>query len=450
MATRENTRQRLFLVLLSTIGIGLSIIGRQTRSAQALVQHPQLQPQTQPHHPSSSRSRTTNRRDFLHQIAATTTAVVTASVLGDDARAAAGATATAITGTAPTPISIPKPPQLPPIGLGCWAWGDSLFWGPSDEKQLQDVFEYVVSTTSSSSSSSSSSVLLDTAEVYGFGKSEQLIGQFTKTVAPETQAKLVVATKFAAVPFRTKPINVVKAAQGSLARLDRGPTTPIDLYQIHFPNAFANAAYWEGLADAYDQGLVKSVGVSNYGVDAVRACHAALAQRGIPLTSNQIQYSLLYRYPETHNALLQTCNELNVQVLAYSPLALGLLGGKYRTLDSVQKVGGGPRKKIFRQTIARPEFQQLVHTMEEIAHQHPNANVAQVAINWCRAKGTIPIPGARTLTQVQSNYAALSWKLTPAEIAVLDAASANYSYIDPTASPFPKQDKDTGLIMFDS
>ena len=76
--------------------------------------------------------------------------------------------------------------------------------------------------------------------------------------------------------------------------------------------------------------------------------------------------------------------------------------------------------------------------------------MAQVAINWCRAKGTIPIPGARTVTQVQSNYAALSWTLTPAEIAVLDAASANYSYIDPTASPFPKQDKDTGLIMFDS
>ena len=125
--------------------------------------------------------------------------------------------------------------------------------------------------------------------------------------------------------------------------MERGPTTPIDLYQIHFPNAFANAAYWEGLADAYDQGLVKQVGVSNYGVAAVRACHAALAKRGIPLTSNQIQYSLLYRYPETHNALLQTCKELNVQVLAYSPLALGLLGGKYRTLDSVQKVGGGPR-----------------------------------------------------------------------------------------------------------
>jgi len=88
--------------------------------------------------------------------------------------------------------------------------------------------------------------------------------------------------------------------------------------------------------------------------------------------------------------------------------------------------------------------------MENVASNHgESSNIAQVAINWCRAKGTIPIPGARNLRQVQSNYAALSWDLSSKEISMLDEA-ATYSYIDPAASPFPRVDKDTGLIMFDS
>ena len=93
-----------------------------------------------------------------------------------------------------------------------------------------------------------------------------------------------------------------------------------------------------------------------------------------------------------------TCKGLNVQVLVHGPSALGLLDGKYRTLDSVQKVEGRLRKKLFWQAIAQPKLQTLIHIMEEIAHQHPNTNVAQVVvINWCLVKGTIPILGVRAL-----------------------------------------------------
>jgi pyridoxine 4-dehydrogenase len=83
------------------------------------------------------------------------------------------------------------------------------------------------------------------------------------------------------------------------------------------------------------------------------------------------------------------------------------------------------------------------------SHHGETANLPQVAINWCRAKGTIPIPGARTLRQVQSNYGALEWDMSPEEVKLLDQA-ASFSYIGPNASPFPKVDKDTGLKMFDS
>lgn len=378
-----------------------------------------------------------NRRNFLKNVASTT-AAASGILTGTN-------TMIEIAKASPSLIiadaTMRSKAKLPQIGLGCWAWGDALFWGynPSQDKDLNEVFDFVATQTSSSSS-----VLLDTAEVYGLGRSESLIGDFSKKIPKETQEKIIVATKFAAVPFRTKPENVVKAARGSLKRLDR----PIDLYQIHFPNAFANEAYWDGLADAYEQGLVKNVGVSNYGVDALRACHAALAKRGVPLSSNQIQYSLLYRFPE-QNGLLQACKDLDVKVLSYSPLALGLLTGKYVSESSVEKVSG-PRKKLFKESIKNPEFQKLLSTMENVASNHgKSANVAQVAINWCRAKGTIPIPGARNLRQVESNYAACSWDLSAKEVAMLDDA-AKYSYIDPALSPFPKQDKDTGLIMFDS
>ena len=102
-----------------------------------------------------------------------------------------------------------------------------------------------------------------------------------------------------------------------------GGKKPIDLYQIHFPNE----EYWDGLAQCYEQGVVKAVGVSNYGVDAVRVVHSKLAERGIPLFSNQIQLSLLYRYP-LENGLLNVYKELDMKVLSYCPLGLGIFTGK--------------------------------------------------------------------------------------------------------------------------
>ena len=133
----------------------------------------------------------------------------------------------------------------------------------------------------------------DTAELYGIGRSESLLGKFRK----ESKVNDVqIATKFAALPFRTKSIDVVKACKDSLKRLNpqTGEPIPIDLYQIHFPNAWNNEDYWDGLAQCYEEGLVKAVGISNYGIDAMRAVHKKLAARGIPLATNQIQLSLLY------------------------------------------------------------------------------------------------------------------------------------------------------------
>jgi pyridoxine 4-dehydrogenase len=385
-----------------------------------------------------SDSGTSSRRAFLSQSAATQAAVAAAALVSIPPSIANAGTDGGISAATITAESTPL--KLPPLGLGCWAWGDSLFWGydQKNDNYLKEVFDYAVSK--------GPPVLFDSAEIYGLGRSETLLGAFSQTLANPDD--VIVATKFAALPWRTKPESVVKACEASVKRLGTG--RPIDLYQIHFPNAYANEAYWDGMAMAYERGLIRAVGVSNYGVDATRACHAALAKRGVPLSTNQIQYSLLYQYPEKSNGLLQCCKDLGMDVLSYSPLALGLLTGKYNA-NNLKKIAG-PRQKLFEKAVANPQFTGILEAMKDVAdgHSNVNANVPQVAINWCIAKGTIPIPGARNLRQVQSNYGSLDWKMSDEEVKFLDKASQGFSYIDTSANPFPQVDKDTGLKMFDS
>jgi pyridoxine 4-dehydrogenase len=361
---------------------------------------------------------TTSRRDFFDQAAAVAGTVASSTLWLPSANAA----------VAP---SI----DLPPMGLGAWAWGDPVFWGynPKEDEELRRVFDYAVAN------SKSGKTLFDTAELYGFGRSESLLGEFSR----DSGDKVQIASKFAAFPFRTDATSVVKACEASVKRLGR----PIDLYQIHFPNAWSNAEYWDGLAMVYEKGLVKSVGVSNYGSDAVRACHKALAERGIPLATNQIQCSLLYPWPEK-NGLLDTCKELDVKVLAYSPLALGYLTGKY----TAEKLPGGPRKSIGQKLFSTPDFANLLDTMKLIAASHsPDATLSQVAVNWTRAKGTIPIPGARTISQVKQNYGALDWDMSAKEVEMLDEAAAKvHTFLLPDQNPFPKEDINTKLKMYES
>jgi pyridoxine 4-dehydrogenase len=342
----------------------------------------------------------------------------------------------------PAPASAPstaspiarKGLEIPNIGLGAWAWGDTLFWGydASKDSDLQEVFDYSVA---------SGAKFFDTAEVYGLGRSETLLGKFC--LANPQAADVKIATKFAALPWRTKASDVLDAAQRSTERLGR----PIDLYQLHFPNAWSNEAYWDGLAQCVDRGLVRAAGVSNYGVDAIRACSAKLESRGVPLVSNQIQLSLLYPYAQ-YNGLLKACDELNVKVLSYSPIALGLLAGKYTPTN----LPSGPRRFLAESYLKDPKYNDLIATMSQMgADAHGGASPAQIALAWCIAKGTTPIPGARTLAQAKSNLAAASIKLSAAEVSQLDtAAAAVQAVLKPETSPFAKKDIGTGLKMFDS
>lgn len=322
---------------------------------------------------------------------------------------------------------------MPTFGVGAWAWGDKLFWGYNEEEDaaLRASFETCVN---------SGVKLFDTAELYGPGRSEELLGKFIR----ETGADVQVATKFAAFPWKLSRSDVVSACKGSLERL--GMKT-IDLYQIHFPGPWKNEEYWDGLGDCFEQGLVRAVGVSNYGSEAVRGIHKTLAARGIPLSSNQVQYSLVYRYPEL-NGMKATCDELGVRILAYSPLGLGALTGKF----SPQNLPSGPRKGLAEKFIADPRFADLITTMRAIgAKKGAEVTPSQIALAWCMAKGTTPIPGVRTVKQAQDNVKAMSLALTATEVEELDAAAAKVTpVVSPEISPFVKESVDTKRVFFEA
>ena len=207
-----------------------------------------------------------------------------------------------------------------------------------------------------------------------------------------------------------------KAGQASIARMGR-----IDLVQMHWSTA--NYLPWQelplldGLADLYEQGIVKGVGLSNYGSKRLKLVHQKLQARGIPIKTLQVQYSLLSTYPVTELGVKETCDELGIKLIAYSPLALGILTGKYNEANLPSGIRGFSCKQIL------PGAKSLLNCLDAIAKSRYKT-MAQVAINWCICKGTIPIPGAKNLQQAQQNVCAISWRLDSGEVAELDKEAA--------------------------
>jgi pyridoxine 4-dehydrogenase len=306
--------------------------------------------------------------------------------------------------------------SLPTMGCGTWAWGNRLLWGydQSMDDQLQGVFDSCVSN---------GVTLFDTGDSYGTGRlngqSELLLGRFSGEYVGPGKENICIATKLAAYPWRLTRQSMVSACNSSAKRLGRN----VDLAQMHWSTA--NYAPWQegplldGLADLYEQGLVKGVGLSNYGPLRLKRVHKKFTDRGVPIATLQVQYSLLSAYPVTQLEIKDVCDELGIKLIAYSPLALGLLTGKYSEKGPFPK---GIRGLLFRQLL--PRIQPLLTCLREVARSR-NKTLSQVAINWCICKGTIPIPGAKSVEQAKENMGALGWQLDSNEIAELDRAAAS-------------------------
>jgi aryl-alcohol dehydrogenase-like predicted oxidoreductase len=302
-----------------------------------------------------------------------------------------------------------SPLEVAPLGVGCWAWGDRRYWRYEQDHSPRDVVEAFRACVDAGLD------LFDTAEAYGWGKGEKILG----ALARRCGRPLVIATKYAPLTGRGGAGAIPKALAGSLKRLG---LPRIDLYQLHWADIQEApiAAVMDVFADAVAEGLIQAVGVSNFRAAEMRAAHAALARRGVPLATNQVHYSLLHRAPEA-DGVLDTCRELGVTLLAYSPLEQGLLTGKY-TPDAPPS---GPRADAAWFTPDNiAAAQPVVATLRTLAEVH-GVEPATVALSWCMTKaGVVPLAGAKTGEQAARNAQALQLALSEVEVEALDTVTS--------------------------
>ena len=292
------------------------------------------------------------------------------------------------------------------IGVGMWQAGGKNPWG--DDVNDEDSIAAMVRAHQLGVN------LFDTAEGYGGGHSEEVVGRAAQQIGRDD---VVIATKVSGSHLRYDDIQ--RACDRSLKRLG---VDAIDLYQVHWPDPWQQIPLTEtmhGLEQLYADEKVRAIAVSNFAVRDLEEARAALSDTDI--ASNQVQYSLLQR--EIEKEVLPYCEKENISVLAWSPLAKGVLTGKY---DRDHKPEDPLRTDhvLFRDQNL-DSVGELLQIMEEVGKTH-DRTTAQVALNWHLShEGVIPIPGAKRPEHVESNVGAVGWKLSEKEFERIDEASSS-------------------------
>jgi len=306
--------------------------------------------------------------------------------------------------------------MISPIGLGTWQFSKRKNLAGKYWPMLSDEKSYQIVQTSYNNGVN----WFDTAEMYGNGESERTLARALH-VANIPDENVVVATKWMPI-FRTAG-SIHKTIGQRIDALD-GYT--ISLYQIHNPFSFSGIrAQMQAMADLVKDKKIRYVGVSNFSAAQMRKAHWELSRHGIQLISNQVHYNMVNRSIED-NGVLETARKLNVSIIAYSPLAQGILTGKYHDAPGEIKSKKGFRKRIgsFKEK-GLEKTRPLVDRLRKTAENH-NSTAAQVALNWLtnyHGGMVFAIPGASNAQQAESNARSMALELTGEEMKTLDQAS---------------------------
>jgi aryl-alcohol dehydrogenase-like predicted oxidoreductase len=301
----------------------------------------------------------------------------------------------------------PKTIRISRIGLGAWQFG-SREWGYGKSYAEQEARVIVRRAVELGVT------LFDTAEIYGFGRSERILGE----AIGEDRESVFVATKL----FPLLPVAPV-VEQRAVASANRLGVRRLDLYQVHQPNPLVrDGTIMRGMRALQRVGLVREVGVSNYSLDRWRAAEQALGSR---VLSNQVRYNLIDRAPERD--LLPFAESTDHLVIAYSPLAQGLLSGKYDRDHRPANRLRATSPMFLPENLDRAG--ELIATLREVADAHA-ATPAQIALAWViHRPGVVAIPGASSVGQLESNVAAADIDLTEDEHQALHAAATRFQPI---------------------
>ena len=306
--------------------------------------------------------------------------------------------------------------KISPIGLGTWQFSKrknlaGKFWPALSEEDSAQIVQI---------SYENGINWFDTAELYGNGESERTLARSLNKI-PVGDEDVVIATKWSPL-FRTANsiISTFSERQEALGAYS------ISLNQVHNPMSFSTIKKeMEAMAKLADQKKIKYIGVSNFSASQMRKAHEELARHGYTLASNQVQYNLIQRKIE-RNEILKTAKELGTAIIAYSPLAQGLLSGKFHVNPENIKTKQGftnglPTFKRKNLDKTRP----LINTLKQIAEKH-DVTAAQVALNWLinyHGDLVFAIPGASNTAQALSNAESMSFRLSDEEMNLIDQES---------------------------
>jgi len=299
-------------------------------------------------------------------------------------------------------------PELSPIGIGAWQAGFRSWGGGYTREDVVDAYRYAFENGVN---------FIDTAEVYGMGLSEEIVGEAIRGY------DVVVATKVAG--FRTSPRDVEKAALRSRSRLG---VDVIDLYQVHWPPAGIGMApicrVLRTLEGLVDRGVIRYIGVSNFDRPLLERAMECMSRHEI--ISNQIQYSMVYRRVE--NGFKDYMEERGVLLIAYSPLGKGVLAGKTSVDNMARRLD-----PVFREASKDANLQDILARLSS----KYGVSKAAIALRWLVEKGTLPIPGVKRRSHVDSILEAMEMRLSPNDMALLDRATQRY--VDGEyRNPFPR------------
>jgi len=301
-------------------------------------------------------------------------------------------------------LSIDTDSRISKIGLGTWQFG-SREWGYGESYAGQEARAIVRRALELGVN------LFDTAELYGFGRSERILGE---ALGADRESAFI-ATKI----FPLLPVAPV-VEQRAVASANRLGVRRLDLYQVHQPNPVVrDGTIMRGMRALQRVGLVGEVGVSNYSLDRWRTAEQALGSR---VLSNQVSYSLVVRAPERD--LLPFAESTGHLVIAYSPLAQGLLSGRYDQASRPENRVRAGSPLFLPENLERAD--DLIAVLREVADKH-GATPAQIALAWViRRPAVVAIPGASSVEQLESNVAAAHIELADDEYQALTAASDRF------------------------